>query len=93
MNSIKVKIEGQFIGMYKKNDFTDKETNQTTFGKHVVQVNLQETMKDGSIKNNLLDVSIPVEEIGLYSKCKTGDKIDVPAVVASGQNGLFIYGV
>ena len=62
--------------MFKSNDYTNKETNETQFGKTKLQLQTTRAMKDGSDKIELIDISIPPEKVGLY-KTKVGQDVSV----------------
>lgn len=48
-------VDGLITTIYKKDDFTNKETGEFTEGGHYVQVMVLETMADGSNKAELID--------------------------------------
>jgi hypothetical protein len=52
--------------MFKSNDYLNKETNETQFGKTKLQLQTVRSMQDGSDKIELLDISIPPEKVGMY---------------------------
>jgi len=62
--------------MYKSNDFTNKDTNETQFGKTKLQLQTVRRMKDGSDKIELLDISIPPEKVNMY-KSQVGKDVSV----------------
>ena len=71
-----LKLTAQLIGMYKSNDYVNKETNETQFGKTKLQLQTVRRMKDGSDKIELLDISIPPEKVGMY-KSQIGKEVSV----------------
>ena len=70
-------LKAELMGIYRANDFVNKETGVTTIGKTKLQLLSTQTMKDGSIKKILLDVSIPAEKVHLYNKDKLGKTVEV----------------
>ena len=69
-------LKAKLIGMFKSNDYTNKETNETQFGKTKLQLQTVRSMKDGSDKIELLDISIPPEKVGSY-KSQIGKEVSV----------------
>ena len=69
-------LKAKLIGMYKSNDFTNKDTNETQFGKTKLQLQTVRRMKDGSDKIELLDISIPPEKVNMY-KSQVGKDVSV----------------
>jgi len=69
-------LKAKLLNIYKSNDYTDKESGKTTLGKVKVQLLSTKKMKDGSDKQELLDISIPAVKIELY-KDKIGQEVNV----------------
>ena len=69
-------LKAKLIGLYRANDFTNKETNETQVGKTKLQLQTNRTMQDGSSKIDLLDISIPPEKVPMY-KTKVGQEVSV----------------
>ena len=84
-------IEGKMFGGYQKPDFTEKETGEVKKGKYVVQLMVENELKNGQIKNELLDVSIPSELIPKY-KGKIGEVVQIRCKYVSKEKVTF-YGV
>jgi len=82
-------LKAKLIGMYKSNDFTNKETNETQFGKTKLQLQTVRRMKDGSDKIELLDISIPPEKVGMY-KSQIGKDVSVDVGIIGKVN---YYGI
>ena len=70
-------LKAELMGIYKSNDFTDKNTNVTTIGKTKLQLLSKQVMKNGSTKITLLDVSIPNEKVNLFTKDRIGKVVEV----------------
>ena len=69
-------IKAQLMGIYRSNDYTNKETGIVQQGKMKLQLLTIHTMKDGSSKQELLDISIPPEKVPKY-KDKVGQEVSV----------------
>ena len=69
-------LKAKLIGLYRANDFTNKDTNKTQVGKTKLQLQTTRTMQDGSDKIELLDISIPPEKVAMY-KSKVGQEVSV----------------
>jgi len=73
---MKVIIQGILTSMYRKPDFKDKETGEVTSGKHVLQLLVQSELSNGSVKQEMQDISIPDEKLSQY-KDKQGKEVQV----------------
>lgn len=71
-----LKLQAKLIGLYRANDFKNKETGEVTEGKTKLQLQTTRTMQDGSSKVELLDISIPTEKVAMY-KSKVGQDVTV----------------
>ncbi len=70
-------LKSELMGIYKSNDFVNKQTGETTTGRTKIQLLEKQTMKDGSLKMVVLDVSIPDNKKHLYTKDKIGKVVEV----------------
>jgi len=71
--------------------YTNKETGETTQGKVKLQLLAQSTLKNGEVKNELIDISIPNNDYEKY-KNKVGSTVEVPVgIIAKGQ--ITYYGI
>lgn len=70
-------LKAELMGIYKSNDFTDKNTGATTIGKTKLQLLSKQIMKDSSIKITLIDVSIPEAKVHSFTKDKIGKIVEV----------------
>ena len=86
-----VTIEGKMFGGFQKPDFTNKETGETVKGKFIVQLMVEQKLKNDEIKNELLDVSIPNELISKY-KGKEGQPVQIKCNYMAKERVTF-YGV
>ena len=82
-------LKAKLIGIFKANDFTDRDTGKTTVGKTKLQLQTTRTMQDSSEKVELLDISIPDDKVALY-KNKVGQNVDVSIGVIGKVN---YYGI
>lgn len=73
---MKVTISGILAGMFQKPDFKDKETGEITVGKHVLQLLVDSELSNGSVKQEMQDISIPKEQVSMYENQK-GKKVEV----------------
>ncbi len=69
-------LKAKLFGIYRSNDFTNKETGEVQVGKTKLQLLTNRKMKDDSDKQELLDISIPNEKVSLY-KSKVGQDVSV----------------
>lgn len=73
---MKLLLQAQLLNIFKSNDFTDKKSGEVSKGKTKLQLLLKRDMKDSSVKQELLDISIPNEKLNLY-KDKVGKEVSV----------------
>lgn len=86
-----VTIEGKMFSGFQKPDFTNKETGEVTKGKFVVQLMVEQKLKNDEVKNELLDVSVPNELITKY-KGKDGQTVQIKCNYMAKEKVTF-YGV
>lgn len=87
---MKVIIEGQLLSIYKSNDFKDKETGDVTQGKHKLQLLVESELQNGSIKNDMQDISIPDSQVKVY-ETQIGQKVQVKCdVVSKSQVSFYV---
>lgn len=70
-----LKLSGTLIGAYKGADFT-KESGEVVKAKGKLQLMMERTLKDGSIKKELIDISVPMEKYETYRK-ELGKAVEV----------------
>ena len=70
-------LKAELMGIYRSNDFIDKNTGVTTIGKTKLQLLSKQVMKDSSIKITLLDVSIPEAKVHSFTKDRIGKIVEV----------------
>lgn len=86
-----VLLEGKMFAGYQKPDFTNKETGETTKGKYIVQLMIEQKLQNDEIKKELMDVSVPVELVSKY-KGKEGQNVQIKCNYMSKDKVTF-YGV
>ncbi len=84
-------IEGKMLSGYQKPDYTSKESGEVSKGKFVVQLMVEQKLKNDEIKNELLDVSVPDELITKY-KSKEGQVVQIKCNYMAKEKVTF-YGV
>ena len=82
-------LKAKLIGIFKSNDFTDRDTGKTTIGKTKLQLQTTRAMQDESQKVELLDISIPDDKVSMY-KSKVGQSVEVSVGVIGKVN---YYGI
>ncbi len=84
-------IKAKLLHIFTSADYTNKETGETSQGKVKLQLLAQTTLKNGEIKNELIDISIPKSDYEKY-KSKIGSTVEVPVgIIAKGQ--ITYYGI
>lgn len=87
---MKVIIEGQLLSIYKGNDFKDKETGDITLGKHKLQLLIESELQNGSVKNDMQDISIPETRVKEF-ETQIGQKVQVKCdVVSKSQVSFYV---
>lgn len=87
---MKIIIEGQLLSIYKSNDFKDKETGDVTQGKHKLQLLVESELQNGSVKNDMQDISIPDARVKEF-ETQVGQKIQVKCdVVSKSQVSFYV---
>lgn len=84
-------IKAKLLHIFTSADYTNKETGETSQGKVKLQLLAQSTLKNGEVKNELIDISIPKDDYEKY-KSKIGTTVEVPVgIIAKGQ--ITYYGI
>jgi len=87
---MKVIIEGQLLSIYKGNDFKDKETGDITLGKHKLQLLVESELQNGSVKNDMQDISIPDTRVKEF-ETQIGQRVQVKCdVVSKSQVSFYV---
>lgn len=88
---MKVIIEGQLYAIFQKPEYKDKATGEVSEGKTVLQLMIQNELRNGQVKNELHDISIPIERVKTYED-KQGETVQVTCnLFVKGE--LSLYGV
>jgi len=82
-------LKAKLFGIFKSNNYTDRDTGKTTIGKTKLQLQTTRTMQDESTKVELLDISIPDDKVSMY-KSKVGQSVEVSVGVIGKVN---YYGI
>lgn len=82
-------IKAKLLHIFKSADYTNRETGDVTLGKTKLQLLMETPLKNGSFKNELLDISIPPEKVHLY---RDRENEDVEVEVAIIGKATF-YGI
>jgi len=84
-------IKAKLLHIFTSLDYLNKETGETTQGKVKLQLLAQTTLKNGEVKNELVDISIPKDDYEKY-KSKVGSTVEVPVgIIAKGN--ITYYGI
>jgi hypothetical protein len=90
---MKVIISANLLGIYKKPDFKDKNSDKVMKGKYILQLISQRQMEDGSMKSEMYDVSIPDEKLSQY-RGKEGKDVQVECGYFTTENvPVKFYGI
>lgn len=87
---MKVIIEGMLLSIYKSNDFKDKETGEVSHGKHKLQLLIENELANGSIRNDMQDISIPDARVKEF-ETQIGKKVQVKCdIMSKGQISFYV---
>lgn len=87
---MKIIIEGTLLAIYKSNSFKDKETGIETPGKHKLNMIVQNEQANGSVKNEIQDISIPDNRVKEY-EAQIGKIVQVKCdFVTKGQISFYV---
>ena len=84
-------LKGKLLHIFTSANYTNKETGEVIQGKVKLQLLVQTTLRNGEVKNELIDISIPQDNYEKY-KSKIGSTVEVPiGIVTKGK--VTYYGV
>jgi len=84
-------MKAKLLHIFTSADYTNKETGETSQGKVKLQLLAQVTLRNGEVKNELIDISIPKVDYEKY-KSKIGSTVEVPVgIICKGQ--VTYYGI
>lgn len=82
-------LKAHLLNIFTGNDFTNQQTGETIKGKTKLQLLARVPLKNGEYKNQLIDLSIPIEKLSLYE-----DKLNSEVEVEVGLIGdAKFYGI
>ena len=84
-------IKAKLLHIFTSADYTNKETGEISQGKVKLQLLAQTTLKNGEVKNELIDISIPKVDYEKY-KSKIGSTVEVPVGIIAKGNVTY-YGI
>jgi hypothetical protein len=64
------------MNVYKSSDYTNRETGEVTLGKVKLQLLTTTALRNGEMRNELFDISIPEHKLSLYED-KVGEDVEV----------------
>ncbi len=74
---MKIQIRGKLLSLYKSPDFRDKESGEVvSIGKHKLQLLVESELSNGSVKQEMQDISIPDEKIKEY-EAQVGKEVNI----------------
>lgn len=79
-------IKAKLLHIFTSADYTNKETQEVTLGKVKLQLLVQTTLRNGELRNELIDVSIPKDKYNRYK-----DKVNSTVEVEVGVIGKCSY--
>lgn len=85
---MKVSINGKLLSVYKKPDFKDKATGEVSIGKHNIQLLVSTELQNGSVKQDMQDISIPDTQVKSY-EAQIGKEVNVTCSYVSKSNVSF----
>ena len=88
---MKVSIKGKLLSLYKSPDFKDKETGEVmSVGKYKLQLLVDTELSNGSVKQDMQDVSIPDEKLKEY-EAQIGKDVNVTcSYVSKSQVSFYV---
>ena len=84
-------IKAKLLHIYVSADYKNPDNGEVTKGKVKLQLLAQTTLRNGEVKNELIDISIPQANLDKY-KSKIGSPVEVPVgIITKGQ--VTYYGI
>ena len=88
-----LKLTATLLNIFSTEPFKDKESGEIiTKARTKLQLMMETKLRNGDVKKELLDVSIPAEKINLYGKDKIGKEVTVDVAYMS-KEPVFFYGI
>lgn len=74
---MKISVKGKLLSLYKSPDYKDKDTGEvTSVGKHKLSLLVETELSNGSLKNDIQEISIPDAQIKEY-EAQIGKEVNV----------------
>lgn len=73
---MKISIKGKLLSLYRSPDFKDKSSGEVSTGKHKLQLLVNSKLSNGSIKQDMQDISIPDTQVKDY-EAQIGKEVNV----------------
>ena len=73
---MKVSIKGKLLSLYRSPDFKDKDSGVVSVGKHKLSILVESELSNGSVKNDVQDISIPDIQVKDY-ETQIGKEVNV----------------
>lgn len=87
---MQISIHGKLLSLYKKPDFKDKNTGEINVGKHILQLLVDTELSNGSVKQDMQDVSIPDTQVKDY-QAQIGKEVNVKcSFISKSQVSFYI---
>ena len=61
-------LKAHLLNIFTGNDFTNQQTGEIAKGKTKLQLLARVPLKNGGFKNQLIDLTIPMEKLHLYKE-------------------------
>ena len=66
-------LKAHLLNIFTGNDFTNQQTGEVAKGKTKLQLLASVPLKNGGFKNQLIDLTIPIEKLHLYQDKMNSD--------------------
>jgi len=73
---MKISIKGKLLSLYKAPDFHDKTNGEITSGKHKLSLLVESALSNGSVRNDIQEISIPDVQVKDY-EAQIGKEVNV----------------
>ena len=83
-------LKAKLLNIFTGNDFTNQQTGETIKGKTKLQLLATIPLKNGTYKNQLIDLAIPMEKVARYED-RVNEEVEVEVGVMG--NDVRFYGI
>jgi len=74
---MKISVKGKLLSIYRSPDFKDRDTGEVvSIGKHKLSLLVESQLSNGSVKNDIQDISIPDSQVKDY-EAQVGKEVNV----------------